>query len=252
MSKLKVAILEDNKLLLKDLKENLENSGLVEVVAYALDTEELFDKIKSCTPEALILDIDIGSDSMNGLDVASKLQLPVLFVSGKTRDFFLNIEELNANSENIVEHLTKPITLNKLNKTLPKFIKQIRLMDSTQFVYLDFLSSKRNKIAVSDIVFLETNKEHGSKSNNKRIYFTEREPETLVDFSFRTMKSMGLSENQFITIHKSFRVNMAHIMKYENASHQIVVKATDDQGAKKEFPLPVSINYQKHIRNVGK
>ena len=250
MSKLKVAILEDSKLLLKELKENLDATGLVEVVVWALNTDELFDKIKRQTPEALILDIDISGDSMNGIDVANRLNLPVLFVSGKTKDFYQGIEELNLNTEKIVDHISKPITQDKLKKILQKFIKQIQLTQKSQFVYLDFLGSRRNKILISDIVYLESNKQHGSKTNNKRIFFTNRSPETLVDFSFVKMEEIGLSKSQFITIHRSYRVNTTHILRYTK-DHHIIVKATNSKNKIVEFPLPVSENYRKNIKKMS-
>lgn len=249
MNPLKVAILEDSKPLLKDLKQNLEDTGLVEVVAWATDTEDFFSKTQHARPDALILDIDICGDSMNGLDVANKLKLPVLFVSGKTKDFFSGIEELNLNSEKIVDHISKPITQDKLNKILPKFIKQVRLAQDSQFVYLDFNDSRRNKIAISDIVFLESDKLYGADTNNKRIYFTNRQPQTLVDFSFVKMEDKGLNRNLFITIHKSFRVNASHILRYDN-DHHIVVVASDSDNKKVEFRLPVSENYRKNVKKV--
>ena len=80
--KFKVAILEDSKLLLKDLKQNLEATGLVEVVAWASSSDEFFTKLNDCRPEAVLMDIDLAGESITGIDIANKLQLPVLFVSG--------------------------------------------------------------------------------------------------------------------------------------------------------------------------
>ena len=55
MAKLKVAILEDNAHLLKELKTNLEDTGLVEVIAYARDSEDFLDKINHTDiPEKII------------------------------------------------------------------------------------------------------------------------------------------------------------------------------------------------------
>lgn len=249
MSLLKVAILEDSKPLLKELKQNLDASGLVEVVAWATDTDEFFSKVKHQIPEALILDIDISGDSMNGIDVANKLELPVLFVSGKTKDFYFGIEELNLNSEKIVDHISKPITQEKLNKILPKFVKQIRLSQKSQFAYLDFSDSRRNKISLSDIVFLVSDKQFGAETNNKRVYFTNKSPETLIDFSFVKMEEKGFSKNQFITIHRSFRVNASHILRYTN-EHNVIVLASDPHNKKVEFSLPVSENYRKNVKSV--
>lgn len=247
MSKLKVAILEDNKDLLKDLNQNLEATGLVEVIVWAAESGEFLRKVKLDYPEALILDIDLAGDSMSGLDIAQKLQLPVLFVSGKTRDFLVNIEELNLNSENIVDHVSKPISSEKLSKILPKFVNQIRLKQNSQFAYLDLNESTRNKILTSDIVFLKSDKEHGSISNNKRIYFNNKRPETLVDFSFVKMEEKGLKPTQFVMCHKSFRVNADHIVRYDK-NHYVVVMAVDSDGKTKEFLLPVSENYRKNFK----
>lgn len=247
MSKLKVAILEDSKLLLKELKNDLDATGLVDVVVWAVEAEEFIEKVKKSRPEALLLDIDLSGSSMNGLDIANRLQLPVLFVSGKTGEFYGRIEELNLNSKNIVDHITKPITLMKLQKLLPKFIDQIRSSQNAQYAYLNFGESKRNKLAISDIVFLESDKAHGAASNNKRIYFKNRPPETLLDFSFVRMDEKGLTLSQFITCHKSYRVNVSHIERYDK-DHHIMVVAVDSAGKSKEYRLPVSENYRKIIK----
>ena len=47
MTKLRVAILEDSKELLKNLKEDLEETELVEVVAAAYTSESFLEKVKA-------------------------------------------------------------------------------------------------------------------------------------------------------------------------------------------------------------
>lgn len=247
MNKLKVAILEDSKVLLKELKLLFDESGLVEVVAWALNSEDFLDKVSKQTVEALILDIDLSGDSMNGLDIAHRIQLPVLFVSGKTKDFYASIEDLNMNSDSIIEHISKPITTEKLNKILPKFIKQVRLFQKSLYIHLDFHDSKRNKINLNDIVYLESDKRFGAESNNKRIHFAHRPPETLVDFSFVKMEEIGMSKHQFIQTHRSFRVNHDHILQYNNSSHTVQVRACDTEGKSQLIQVPVSENYRKLV-----
>ena len=99
MFKIKAAILEDNKELLKDLKINLEQTDLVDVIIYSTNSADFLEKINNTPPEILLLDIDLGGDSMSGIDIANKVNLPVLFVSGKTVDFFTTIEEIYINKE---------------------------------------------------------------------------------------------------------------------------------------------------------
>jgi len=249
---LKVAILEDSKILLKDLKQMLDKSGLVDVVVYALNSEEFFNKLRLQSPDALILDIDLDGDSMSGLDIASKLKLPTLFISGKIGDYFKNIEDLNIDSEAVVSHISKPITEEKLGKTLHKFIKEVNAMSKTQFVYLDFSRSKRNKIAIDTIVYLGTDKNKGAQSNNKEIYFSNRKPEILIDFSFTKMDEKGLNNNIFIKTHKSFRVNKERIERYLKETHEIEVIIHNESGKDEQKQLPVSDNYRTNIRYLPK
>jgi chemotaxis response regulator CheB len=61
MMKLRVAILEDSKALLKELKENVEATGLAEVVAWATNSEEFIEKLGEVKPEALLLDIWVAT-----------------------------------------------------------------------------------------------------------------------------------------------------------------------------------------------
>ncbi|MDD2564571.1 MAG: response regulator [Salinivirgaceae bacterium] len=249
MTKLKAAILEDNKTLLKDLKQNLEATNLVEVIAWATNSEEFIEKAEKNQPEALILDIDLQGDSMTGIDIANRFKLPTLFVSGKNKEYLEGIESLTMNSEYPVLHISKPITKDKLDRILPKLIQETQLLLSTKFTRLDFSESKRNKVNINTIVFLCTDKNHGSKSNNKVIYFNDRKPEILINFSFSKMNNFGLSERQFITISGSHRVNVEHIIEY-TPDHKVIVQITDKENTTKKVMLPVSENYRKKVRQI--
>lgn len=251
MGKLKVAILEDNKPLLKDLKANLEGTDLVEVVVFALSSEEFLEKITRYKIDAIILDIDLGGDSMNGLDIANQLKLPVLFISGKTSEFYKSIENFNIDTDQPVEHLTKPVSLETLKKLLPKFITEIEAVNRKHYVYLDFKSSKRNKIDISTISYLCTEKGNGAESNNKVIYFSDRGNEILIDFSFSKMHEKNLSQDIFIQIHQSYRVNKSKIKKYLD-SHEVLVEVYKSPGNIENIKLPVSENYRKHVKNILK
>jgi DNA-binding LytR/AlgR family response regulator len=247
MSKLKVAILEDSPMLLKSLEEDLEETQIVEVIVRATNSTEFLEKINATKADALVLDIDLGGDSMTGLDIATNLKLPVLFVSGKTRDFYQGIEELNINSTIPVEHISKPITLDKLKKILPKFINEINAINRAKFIRLDFSDSKQNKIAIETIVFIETETGNSGASNNKRIYFTDRNPETLFNFSLTKMEDKGFDKTQFIQIRSSHRVNADKIIRYNNSTHEIEVEVFKSIGKTEIKKLPVSENFRKDV-----
>ncbi len=247
MIKLKVAILEDSLMLLKSLEEDLTETQLVEVIVSATNSTEFLEKINTTKADALVLDIDLVGDSLTGLDIATNLKLPVLFVSGKTRDFYHGIEELNINSTIPVEHISKPITLDKLKKILPKFINEIHAMNRAKYILLDCCGIKQNKIAIDTIVFIETETGNSGASNNKRIYFTDRNPETLFNFSLTKMEEKGFDKTQFIQIRSSHRVNADKILRYNNSTHDIEVEVFKTIGKTEIKKLPVSENFRKDV-----
>jgi len=245
MNKLKVAILEDNKDQLKDRKLNLEESGLANVVVWATNSSEFFEKVNQEKPDALLLDIELGNnDSMSGLDVAYKLKLPVMFVSGYNAANLTKIENLNREFDFTVEHITKPFTDAEFIKTATRFLREVGEQLLSSFVYLDFKDTKRNKIAVDSIVYLCTDKANGSESNNKLIYFTDKKPEILIDFSFSKMELFGFNKNKFLTVHRSFIVNEKHIKSYKKSTHEIEVEFYNSAGKPERKLLRVSENFK--------
>jgi DNA-binding LytR/AlgR family response regulator len=248
MSRLKVAVLEDSKVLLKELIANLKATDLVQVVAFSTQAEEFIEKVKSSDVEALLLDIDLAGDSMSGLDVAAYLKMPVLFVSGKTPKYVHQIEEHNFSSEIPVEHVSKPATLDRLKRALPKFIQQVEQYVRQTSIRLDFADSKGNLIRLDDIVYVETEQGKGGESGNKLIHFRSRPPERLIDLSFPALERAGLAKHKFIQPHKSYRVNADQILSYDSTSHKIEVKSNNGKGMT-SAPIPVSENYRKLVRS---
>jgi len=247
MSKLKAALLEDSKTLLDDLRLELEETGLVQVVVAATSSEVFLEKVRATVPDILVLDIDLNGDGMSGLDVAVKLKLPVLFVSGKMADYFEGVSGVDVQLKDVpVTYITKPATMDKLNAKLPKFIQLVRAMAKPVGIKLALKDEGRKEIQLERIVCLCAEKEAGSASGNKEIHFIDRKPGVLVDFSFSSMEEKGFPKEQFLTIHKSYRVNATHVLGMEG--DEIVVKAMDAHGKVVEKRLPVSENYSPAIR----
>lgn len=240
---MKVAILEDNKVLLKERKNNLEENELAKVVVWAREADEFLEKVKSEKPQALFLDIELDNKStMKGLDVAYMLKLPVMFVSAFNAQNLKQIESLKRENDFPVEHITKPFSEQEFIKAARKFLDEVRDFNNS-YVYLSFKGKEMHKIRIDDIVYLCSNKAEGAASNNKEIYFTDRKQEVLVDFSFSKMEDLGLKKNKFITVHRSYIVNEKHIKSYNKTKQQIEVWAVKDGKAEQIF-LPVSENFK--------
>jgi CheY-like chemotaxis protein len=252
MSKIKAALLDDNKEQLALNQQMLESYGLVSVVSSCTSANTFLDEIKNSQPEVLFLDLNLGDSYMTGMEVAFQLKIPVLFVSSNTAQYIKEIEKLKRDYDLCVDHITKPFTEQEFIKTTQRFLKEVEFFKKEHFIHLDFGASKRNKIAINSIVYLSTDKNNGAESNNKQIHFTNRKPENLIDFSFSKMEEKGLLKSNFITIHKSFRVNSNHIKAYYNKTESVEVEVFTSQGKLELKQLQVSENYQPLVKQLKK
>lgn len=248
MKKLRFGILEDNQSVGNSIKTNLEKTELVEVVLFETTSKAFLDKINNMELDAVCLDIDLDGDSLTGLDVANLLNLPVIFTTGNTKDYIAGIEEINFSKSTPVEHVTKPITQEKLSKILPKFINEIKAINNSNFVYLDFEGGKHTKIPINSIVCYETETGNSGKSGNKLIFFENRKAETLIDIDFDDLEKLGLGKPIFIQSHRSYRVNASKINTY-NDSHEVEVIVFKVPGKTEVKKIPVSENYRKLIKD---
>jgi DNA-binding NarL/FixJ family response regulator len=83
MSKLKVLIVEDEPVIAENIAMYLNNHDF-EISGIAYDTEEAIDQLKTNTPDAVILDINLDSEQ-DGIDIAAYINtsfgLPYLFLT---------------------------------------------------------------------------------------------------------------------------------------------------------------------------
>ena len=244
----KIALLEDNSKQLEKLAGYLEKIPNAQPVLKSSNSEDFFDQLKTATPDILIADLDLGNDSMSGMEVATELKIPVFFASINTADYIEDLEDLKRDAEICVDHITKPFTEEQFVKSFKRFLKEVDLFSNLDYVHLDFNKTKRNKILIDDIVYLCADKREGSESNNKQIHFIQRKPENLVDFSFSKMEEKGFQKSQFVTVHKSFRVNRKYINCYHRETSTIEISVFDEVGMTKCHHLPVSENYQNDIK----
>jgi len=247
MNKLKVALLEDDTFLIKDIKLSLEETGLVDIVFYAQSSIEFYQKMEHNQPEALLLDIDLRGERVSGLDIAGKFKLPSLFISGKTREFNTELEDLDTNFDFTVMRLRKPLVQDALVKTLKKFVKEIRSLQKSQTMRLKLLSQGWQIIPNDCIVFMSS---EGESSNNKEIYFSDRIPDVLVNFSFKRISDFGFDPDIFLRANKQRVVNRNNIANYRQKEHKILVKAINTSKKEEEFIIEISEDYRPAFRKL--
>lgn len=99
MSKLKAALLDDNKEQLCKNQLMLESTGLIDVVLACTSAKKFLEEAKFMNPDILFLDLNLGDSYMTGMEVAFDLKLSVLFVSSNTGQYIKEIEMLKRNHD---------------------------------------------------------------------------------------------------------------------------------------------------------
>jgi DNA-binding NarL/FixJ family response regulator len=96
MSKLKILIVEDEPVIAENVAVYLDNNDF-EVSGIAYDSEEAFEQLKTNTPDAVILDINLDSEK-DGIDIAAIInktyQVPFLFLTSYSDKDTLNRAKL--------------------------------------------------------------------------------------------------------------------------------------------------------------
>ncbi|WP_313268867.1 LytR/AlgR family response regulator transcription factor [Epilithonimonas vandammei] len=237
----RIALLEDSNRQLEKLQSYLSTIPHVDLVLKCSNSEDLLVEAQTVHPEILVTDLKLLNDSMNGLEVAEDLKIPVMFI-GDVKEYVREIENLKRDADICVDHITKPFSEEQFVKSFKRFLQEVNFFSPPQYVHLDF-NKKKHKVLIDDIVYLCANK---NESNNKEIHFINRPKANLVDFSFIRMEEFGLMNSQFVTIHKSFRVNKKYIKSYDSKTEKIELSVFDDHG--KYVQIKVSENYQPVIR----
>jgi len=118
MDKLKVLIVEDERLIAFCLKQALERNGYNVIVAYT--KRDAIRQTEDFSPDIALLDITL-EDRFDGIEVAqhirSSVNVPILFITGLTAEIILK-QDKSINPASILE---KPVD----TMVILKAIKQI-------------------------------------------------------------------------------------------------------------------------------
>lgn len=219
IAKYKVAVLDDDKLILKSSLEELKSFPELIVVAFDTNSDNFISKVQTTDPDFLILDIELNGDSRTGLQVAQLLKKPVVFLSAKTRENLNDIKFIQYEEDYPVDFIMKS-TSSILKKGLEKYIEQLESYLQQHNILLKVKGDQIN-VNRKDIVVITTDKEHGSGSGNKVVYFTNRPGVILIDTNFAELRRHGLNTSDFIQIHKSILLNKNKVTGFKNRTFTV-------------------------------
>ncbi|HMC85136.1 MAG TPA: LytTR family DNA-binding domain-containing protein [Chitinophagaceae bacterium] len=225
---IKCIIIEDERLAQDVIKNHLQRSGRFNLVGTYRNAPEAKEALEKETVDLIFLDIQLPG--MTGLNFLRSLSNPPLVVfTTSYPEYALESYEFN-----VIDYLLKPDSCERFSKTIDKIIdgKIFKTPDcEIKPVYRDHIfirsDGKFFTIRFSEIIYIEGMKD----------YLKIHTPEHVI-VTHQTMGDMEniLPINQFIRVHKSYIVAIAHIKAVFGNS----VDMTKAQ-------LPIGLNYKERI-----
>jgi DNA-binding LytR/AlgR family response regulator len=227
---IKCIIVEDEALAQDVIQSHLKKVDRFELVAIcnnALEAKEVMDK-----QEVDLIFLDIQLPGMTGLNFLRSLpNPPLVVVTTAYSEYAIESYEFN-----IIDYLLKPISFERFSKTVNKivhgrlFTPPEKDKDNLRGDHIFIKSnSKFFKVNFSEILYIESMKD----------YLKIHTPEYKL-ITHQTMNDMEkmLSPKQFIRVHKSYMVAVAHIKAIYGNSVEMG-NAT----------IPIGINYKDKVMN---
>lgn len=202
---MRIAVCDDQPEVLEQLKSMLEQMEFVEKVHVYSDMEVFLSVLdKAAYYNAVLMDIDWKADR-TGIDLAKELQkrspaTKIIYITAYAMEY---IEDIFLKPSNLSGFLLKPVRAEQLEKNLRKIQRQQEQTEGKLII-----TSRGNIIAVSfrDIIYLE------NQLHRVRVVLSDREY-----WCYERLDSVKKRLNeQFLACHKSYVVNMEHILEFRN------------------------------------
>ena len=157
---MKVLVVDDEKLLVKGIKFNLENDGYEVSVAY--DGEEAVELARSVDFDLIILDIMMPK--LSGLDACMQIRefsnVPIIMLTAKGED----MDKLIGFEHGTDDYLTKPFNILELKARIRALLRRSAPQETKE---------NSNRITIGDITL--DSDERNAYKNGKPVELTARE-----------------------------------------------------------------------------
>ncbi len=234
--KLKVIIIDDERLARRELRSLLSDFAEISVIGEAENLTEAVNLIQTNKPDVVFLDIQLQNE--NGFDLMEKVEkdFKLIFVTAFDA-FAIRAFEINA-----LDYLLKPVNPERLAKTLERLLEpeekteiSLRKLEYEDRLFLDF-GERSRFLKISTIKCICADGDYTQ-------VFTEDGKKHLITKSLKEWEDR-LPEKYFIRIHRSTIVNLEFIEKVEtwfSRSYQIHLREMKE-------PLTVSRRYASQIK----
>ncbi len=208
---MRIAVCDDLRKNLEEIKQLLENIPFVNDVEIFSDIELFYEEVKDGTKyDAVLMDIDWKTDK-TGIDFSEELlklspYTQIIYVTAYTMDY---VEDAILKTNNLSGFLVKPVKLETLQSSLEK-VRRNR--EKTEGKLIIKYKSNVTVIPFEEIYYLESNRHKVNIKLGDQEYQSTEKLEEL---------KTHLGE-QFLGCHKSYLVNMDKIAEIRKTELELI------------------------------
>lgn len=242
--KYRVLVVEDDLLTQELIKEQLKNFEALEVVGSAGSLAQAKEMIEGTDPEIIFLDIDLNGASSFDLIPYIKATCKIVFITASAS------QAVKAFEVNATDYILKPISLERLNKTIGRITDQMNegeednLSDNSKFKLDQMImvnaEHKMVLIKVKDINYIS------AYGNYTKVYLEDNK----MYVTYGSIKNWmsRLPKEAFFQIHRSTIVNLLNVIKIDkwtNDTGRLYLKNVND-------PFEISRNFFSELKKTFK
>lgn len=183
-----------------------------------------------------VLFLDMNMPGLIGSDIVSRINRPVILVTGESKEYAESINDLKLDHKHFVCALNKPINSNRITKALELLKEKIKPLSHLQ------LNTKNGKMVV-DVSEIELITSHDLDRNNdpqgegKIIYRKGKEPLHISSLNLDQVYSK-LDTSKFI---QSSRFDIVNVNCIEGSTHDTLkVRYTNKSCVSKQTERPLN------------
>lgn len=223
MRKERIFIVEDDVITQEVLKDLIEDFGY-DCAGASASPADLLKSLEMKNVDLVLLDINLGSSKMNGIDLASKIDVPFIYLTANSDKFTLK----EASQTTYSDFVLKPIDEGRLKVAISLTLQKFRAKEDKEDCLVLKNSNTLIRTPYKQILFI--------KSLGNYIELHEKVGRKLIRKTLKEVEVM-LPEEHFIKTHRSYLVNKEYIEEL-TASFLLL----------KGVKIPVSRSYKEAVR----
>jgi two-component system, LytTR family, response regulator len=217
----KTVLIDDEPLARELIKKLLQNYSSIEVVAECGDGFEGFKAVQEYSPDLIFLDVQMPR--VNGFEMLELLDNPTSVIFTTAFDDYA----LKAFDAHAVDYLLKPVTKDRFDKAIQKWLQQVEFKQQPRVEYMlqeKVYEGYQNRIVVKDngliriipaqdIFYIEASDDY------VRIFMKGG---SYLKKSTLSHLEQSLDPKQFIRVHRSYLIPVSQLLRiepYEKESH---------------------------------